>query len=50
MNHRRKKADKYFAAHGINPNTPNSDGISNVLDLTPKKSWHQDSDGVISYP
>ena len=50
MNHKRKKADKYFAAHGINPNTPNNDGISNVLDLTPKVSFHKDSDGVTTYP
>ena len=46
---RRKKADRWFAAHGINPNTPNSDGNANVLDLTPVSPWHKDADGVTTY-
>ena len=27
---RRARADRWFAANGINPNTPNGDGLRNI--------------------
>ena len=41
---RRKRAEKWFAAHGINPNTPNSDGNAQVLDMRPAMSFPEDMD------
>ena len=41
---RRKRAEKWFAAHGINPNTPNSDGNAQVLDMKPAMSFTADMD------
>ena len=46
---KRKKADRWFAANGINPNTPDSDGNARLLDLAPSGVWCADSDGVTSY-
>ena len=47
---KRERAEKWFAAHGINPNTPDSDGNQRVLDMRPTQSFTEDMDGVISHP
>ena len=47
---RRRRAEKWFAAHGINPNSPDSNGNANVLDVRPTLTWKEDMDGVTSYP
>ena len=47
---KRKRAEKWFAAHGINPNTPDPDGNQRVLDVRPAQSFTEDMDGVISHP
>jgi len=36
---KRERAEKWFAAHGINPNTPDSDGNQRVLDVRPAQSF-----------
>ena len=46
---KRKRAEKWFAAHGINPNKPDSDGNARVLDLRPEPAF-ANMDGVISHP
>tara|TARA_Y100001938_G_scaffold143552_1_gene216491 strand:- start:20530 stop:21012 length:483 start_codon:yes stop_codon:yes gene_type:complete len=50
MTKRRKRAEKWFAAHGINPNTPNSDGNAQVLDMKPAITFTEDMDGTTTYP
>ena len=47
---KRIRAEKYFAAHGINPNKPNSDGINNILDMRPSTFWKKGMDSVLDYP
>ncbi len=39
---KRERAEKWFAAHGINPNTPDSDGNQRVLDMRPAQSFTED--------
>lgn len=46
---RRARADRWFAANGINPNTPNGDGLRNILDLAPVPVFDKDSEGVTTY-
>tara|TARA_B100001175_G_scaffold44912_1_gene34095 strand:- start:7564 stop:8025 length:462 start_codon:yes stop_codon:yes gene_type:complete len=49
MNKKRQKADRWFAAHGINPNTPDRTNNSNVLDLVPERQWPKAGEDAISY-
>jgi len=46
---RRKKADRWFAAHGINPNTPDRNNDHTVLDLVPKPQWGKGDENTITY-
>ena len=47
---RRKRADKWFAAHGINPNTKGNTYQERILDIPPVPQWHKESDGLINFP
>ena len=47
---RKKRADKWFAAHGINPNTKGNMYQDRILDLAPVPQWKDDTDGVINFP
>ena len=47
---RRAKAENWFSVNGINPNTPDRDGNSGLLDLRPSLQYTANDGGVISHP
>ena len=44
---RRQRANKYFAARGINPNSRGE--LTRMLDINPAMSWSKSTDSVITY-
>lgn len=46
---RRKRAEKYFAAYGINPNTKGNTHQDRLLDYGPVPVWDKSSSGVTTY-
>ena len=46
---RRKRAQRYFASYGINPNTKGNTHQDRLLDFAPVPVWNKKSTGVISY-
>ena len=46
---RRKRAHRYFASYGINPNTKGNTHQDRLLDFAPVPVWDKKSTGVISY-
>ena len=47
---RKKRAEKYFAANGINPYTKGNMYQERILDIPPVARWHKQSEGLITYP
>ena len=47
---RRARAENWFSANGINPNTPDRNGNSGLLDLRPSPQYTANVGGVISHP
>ena len=46
---RRKRALRYFAAYGINPDTKGNTHQDRILDMPPKPFWKKDDENTITY-